>query len=133
MDCDNLIEIKVLSAPSYFNYLNLLKAKGRWLILHIQLTNLTGETYNYLHENDFTITSPSGGQTVVSMQPSDIEAYLVWAYKSYLVDPLPGAGTSPRIVAFDVDPLIKDWTLIFNPKESEYSTSPFCQVEIPLH
>jgi hypothetical protein len=133
VDCDNLIEIKVLSAPSYFNYLNLLKAKGRWLILHLQLINLTGETYNYLHENDFTIVSSGTGQSVVTMQNSDIEAYLVWAYKSYLVDPLPGAGTSPRVVAFDVDPTIKDWTFIFNPKESEYSTTPFCMVEIPLH
>lgn len=133
VDCDNLIEIKVFNAPKYYKYLNLQKAKGNWLILNLQLTNLTGETYNYLHENDFTIVSSSTGQSVVSQQPSDIEAYLVWAYKSYLVDPLPGAGTSPRIVAFDVDPTIKDWTLIFNPKESEYSTTPFCTVEIPLY
>jgi hypothetical protein len=133
VDCDTLIEIKVLSAPTYYTYLNLLKANGNWLILHLQLINLTGETYNYLHENDFTLTSTSTGQSVVSMQPSDIEVYLVWAYASYLVDPLPGAGTSPRIVAFDVDPTIKDWTLIFAPKDSPYSTTPFCTVEIPLH
>jgi hypothetical protein len=133
VDCDNLIKIKVLSAPTYYTTLNLLKANGNWLVLHLQMTNLTGETYNYLHENDFTVKSTSSGQSVVSLQPSDIEVYLVWAYASYLVDPIPGGGTSSRIVTIDVDPTIKDWTFVFAPKDSQYSTLPFCSVEIPLH
>ena len=135
VDCNNLIDIEVLSAPSYYTVLNLLKANGKWLILHLQLTNPMGETYNYLHENDFTLVSSTPGKTiqVLSTQSADIEAYLVWAYASYLVDPLPGGGTSPRIVAFDVDPAIKDWTLVFTPKDSMYSTTSFCTVEISLH
>lgn len=101
----------------------------------MQLTNLRGETYNFLHENDFAVVGSSSGQTiaVTSTQTTDIEAYLIWGYSAYLVDPLPGGGTSRRIVAFDVDPSIKDWALVFTPKNSVYSTSPFCTVEIPLH
>jgi hypothetical protein len=133
-NCADLISIEILSFPHYYNYLNLQKAKGIWLVLHLRLTNLTSDTFNYLHENDFSLMYLNSDLTtqIFSTQSADVEAYLVWAYSAYLVDPLPGAGTSQRVVAFDVDPAIKDWTLIFNPKNSVYSPNPFCTLEIPL-
>jgi hypothetical protein len=133
-DCGSLIQIEVLSLPSFYNYLNNLQAKGKWLVLHLRLTNLKGETYNYLHENDFAVMSSDSGQAmnVISLQSADLEAFFVWAYSAYLVDPLPGGGSSTRIVAFEIDPAFKNWSLVFTPKNSKYSTEPFCTVEIPL-
>lgn len=132
--CGDLIQIEVRFAPVYFRSLDQLKANGTWLVLHLQLTNLQGETYNYLNENDFTVVGTNSGQTirVSSTRTADLGAYAVWAYAAYLVDPLLQFGTSNRIVAFDVDPAIKDWTLVFSPKVSPYSTTPFCTAEIVL-
>jgi len=134
IDCDDLIKIEVVSTPSSSLYLDKLKAQGTWLVVRLQFTNLTGETYNYLHENDLKVVSSNSGQTVQvdSSQQADTEAYFLWAYSSYLVDPLAGGSASQRIAAFDVDPSIKDWTLVFSPKISRYSPTPFCTVEITL-
>ncbi len=106
--------------------------RGIFLVVPMDLENLTNRTFDDLWETDYEVTGLVRGRRVTftaDQHASWNQAY-GWRGYAYLSDHVPPGVLFHTLVVFDVDPEGRDWRLVFRPG-SIYG-SPICTIEIPL-
>lgn len=105
-------------------------------MIELQLRNLTQTKYDYLYEEDYEVRATINSQSEIfpsAFGPS-FDLYFDLSMNNpniaFYVDDVPAGAAFQTLVAFDVNPTGKNWTLLFHP--DIHTGNPDCQAEIPL-
>ncbi len=132
MQCGSLFEVTI-SHPIRFNtIIHDEIAKGVFLIVELQIVNLTSSKYTNLFEEDYQIRGLVNGKetTFPASFSASFDLYFDGDNLIFFTDDiLPGYPFSTA-VAFDVDPSGTNWALLFQPNSQ--TGSPDCSLTIPL-
>jgi WD40 repeat protein len=133
--CGNLFEVSVAGPPRFTETIYDEQAQGIFLIVELQITNLTGATYDTLWEEDYEVLGSVNGQERRFPASFDASFDLYWDNQDrpnfiFFTDDVPAGAPSTTMVAFDVDPNGTGWTLLFHPNTWDRSSD--CSVAILL-
>lgn len=142
--CDNLFEVKVLRPPSFAKRLNVLDtagfmtlsnsepAKGQWLLIYFDLTNL-GSKPDGLGYDGLAVVGDLNGREVVfnpnSWGPSISQKSV--GISSW-TDEVPPGITMRSMAIFDINPAASEFRVLFRPGYSSYSDSSDCEAVVWL-
>jgi hypothetical protein len=134
--CGSSFSIKVLEKPQFETIVYSSKSEvGKFLILRVEITNLTSANYQAQNENDFTVSANIGGnRTIFNYDPwSSIEmnSHTYGLYKDVETSPFPPGVKVKAIIIFDTNPKGEEWKLVFTPR-IDILSNPVCELEIPL-
>jgi hypothetical protein len=134
--CGSIFSIKVLEKPQFETFVYSSKSKlGKFLILRVELTNLSSVSFESLNSNDFAVSANMAGNSVNfnydSWSSIEMNSHTYGLFKSVENSPFPPGVTVKAIVIFDVDPTADEWKLVFTPRNNMFD-DPVCYTEIPL-
>jgi hypothetical protein len=134
--CGSIFSIKVLDKPQFETFVYSSKSRlGKFLILRVELTNLSSVSFVSLNSKDFTASSILSGNHVNfnydSWSSFEMNLHTYGLFKSVVDNPFPPGVAVKAIVIFDVDPSASEWNLVFTPRNNMFA-DPVCHSEIPL-
>jgi hypothetical protein len=121
--CGEIFEVTVLDPPIFQANTSDEVALGIFLIVRVQLYNLTGSPYMRLEDEHFQLEGMLDRKPVIYPVHWGAAFDLNYYTDSYVDNDIPPALPYVTLVPFDVNPNGTDWVFIFNPS---------CKVEIPL-
>lgn len=135
--CSDEFTIKVQKGSLQFEpYIHGKPDNGRYMILFVEVVNMMGETIdlNIFVDHFFVIGEINGSKKIF-----DYDWFPAWHlnYETHgLYDEITSNQIDPiipfkSILVFDVNPLCKNWELVFKPRE--IMSDPICEVTIELH
>ena len=129
--CGDVFQVTVLEPARFSKYTSGETAIGTFLIINLQLLNLTEATYGDLFDEDYEIRGVIDGReaTFTSSWHASWDLCRDKGTASFTDEAPPGVPFK-TIVAFDVNPDGQDWTLLFHP--NSYIGNADCSVEIPV-
>ena len=133
--CANLFEVSVVGPPRFAETIYDEQAQGIFLIVELQIANLTGATYDTLWEEDYEVLGSVNGREMRFPASFGASFDLYWDNQDrpnfiFFTDDVPAGAPYTTMVAFDVDPSGTDWMLLFHPDTWDGSSD--CSVAILL-
>jgi len=134
--CGSTFSIKVLEKPQFETFVYSSKSEvGKFLILRVEITNLSSVSFESLNANDFTVLANLAGNSVKfkfdQWSSLEMNAHTYGLFKYVDTSPFPPGVAVKAIVIFDTDPAANEWKLVFTPRDNMFS-DPVCSAEIPL-
>ncbi len=133
--CGQLFDVSVSGPIRFSETIYDEKAQGVFLIVELEIVNLTNSTYDTLWEEDYEILALIDGQETRFPASFDASFGLYWDNRDkenfiHFTDDIPAGGPFKTAIAFDVNPRGTGWTLLFHP--NTWDGSADCSIAIPL-
>jgi hypothetical protein len=133
--CGDVFEAIVPEPPQFLANTDDETAVGVFLVVQMELTNLTNRTYEALFEESYAVRGVVDGRELEFVPHRDASWDMYWQGRNsgvgFFTHDVPPGVPFHTVVVFDVHPDGKDWTLIFSPGKSWFSSGD-CSVEALL-
>jgi hypothetical protein len=133
IQCGRQFTVNVVQAPVFKKNTFQKTASGQYLVIQIEIVNLTNRTWSHMTDESYLVTGKNGSNRVTYTPDWDVswhEAYRL-GLKTYSLDEVPPNVTWKTAVGFDVNPEDTDWVFVFQPAPTAFDNA-VCKVQIPL-
>lgn len=139
INCADKFMVKIFEKPLFQPYCSDAVANGEFIILKLEITNLTGEFLEGLHEDSFKLHGSVNGDEIVIAFHNDASWQMYYhgrlKNKFHYIDEQFYSGITTKIVTvFDIPKEIDRVSLVFEyaPK-NDFFKNAMCSVKIPIH
>ena len=142
--CGYLFDIKVLRPPSFAKQLNVLDtagyltlsnseaAKGQWLLMFFDLTNLKSEPDGLGYDGLAVLGDLSGREVLFKPSSWGPSMFQKSEGISYWSDEAPPGITMRGMAIFDVNPAASEFRVLFRPNYNSYNETGDCEAVVWL-
>lgn len=126
--CENILAMRLLDLPEQTKDLFEHHAKGTFLILHLEVINLT-QTPIQIYSDDYTLILPQDN-SAIQLKPHAAATNYLYLVRgdSFYQDQIKAAGIWRTYLAFDIPPNTTHWELRVTPGAG--NSPPLCQTTI---
>ncbi|MCX8061139.1 MAG: DUF4352 domain-containing protein [Anaerolineales bacterium] len=126
--CENILAMRLLGLPEETKDLFEHHAKGIFLILHLEVINLT-QTPVQIFSEDYTLILPQGnGEIQIKPHMAATNYLYLVRGASFYQDQIKPASIWSTYLAFDIPPNTTTWRLLVTPGTG--ASSPLCQTTL---